>query len=146
MATYVYRPDCPWANANGMVEKSTAQEYDYLKRSMEGHEDKRMMIGNEPVTFRFISDSMDETRHMANGKYYTSKSKFRKATKAAGCIEVGNETEAITKPHKEKKLSKKERIEHIKRAIEETKSGNGWNRERFQREIFSKPEADLNKF
>ena len=38
-----------------------------------------------------ISDIMPETRHMANGKTYTSKSEYRKATKAAGCIEVGNE-------------------------------------------------------
>jgi hypothetical protein len=33
-----------------------------------------------------ISDEMPETRHMADGAYYTSKKKFRQATRASGCM------------------------------------------------------------
>ena len=38
-----------------------------------------------------IRDTIDETWHPSDGKYYTSKSKFRQVTKAHGGIEVGNE-------------------------------------------------------
>lgn len=37
-----------------------------------------------------ISDTMEPTEHI-DGKFYTSKSKFREVTKANGCIEVGND-------------------------------------------------------
>ena len=45
-----------------------------------------------------ISDCMDATRHPSDNKVYTSKSEFRKVTKASGCIEVGNEKMQPTKP------------------------------------------------
>ena len=45
-----------------------------------------------------ISDEMDATRHMADNRMYTSKAKFRQATRAANCIEVGNELAALTRP------------------------------------------------
>lgn len=64
-----------------------------------------------------ISDIMSETRHMANGKTYTSKSEYRKATKAAGCIEVGNETETLLKPRKRVELDRTVRREDIQRTI-----------------------------
>jgi hypothetical protein len=38
-----------------------------------------------------ISDIIDDTWHPATCRHFDSKSEFRKATKAAGCIEVGNE-------------------------------------------------------
>ncbi len=38
-----------------------------------------------------IRDQMDPTIHHATGELIDSKSKFRQITKAAGCIEVGNE-------------------------------------------------------
>lgn len=38
----------------------------------------------------YISDIMDPTVHMANGKISTSKSEFRRWTRDAGCEEVGN--------------------------------------------------------
>lgn len=38
-----------------------------------------------------IQDTMDATRHPINGRMYESKSEFRKLTKAAGCVEVGND-------------------------------------------------------
>ena len=45
-----------------------------------------------------ISDEMDATRHMADNRMYTSKAKFRRATRDAGCVEVGNELAALTRP------------------------------------------------
>jgi hypothetical protein len=45
-----------------------------------------------------IRDEMDATRHMADNHYYTSKAKFRQATRAANCVEVGNELAALTRP------------------------------------------------
>lgn len=62
----------------------------------------------------YISDHMDPTQHMANGRIYDSKSEFRKATKAAGCIEVGNER---LKPFSPPKLDRTQRAMDIKRAI-----------------------------
>lgn len=68
-----------------------------------------------------ISDIMDPTRHMANGKYYTSKSRFREATKDAGCVEIGNDS-ALYKPRKPIPLSREKRREDIKRTIYELRN------------------------
>lgn len=38
-----------------------------------------------------ITDEMQPLQHMANGKFYTSKSEFRRVTKAFGFEEIGNE-------------------------------------------------------
>ena len=38
-----------------------------------------------------ISDTIADTWHPATGKTYDSKSAFRRATKAAGCVEIGTE-------------------------------------------------------
>ena len=40
-----------------------------------------------------ISDTMPGTVHPVTGKMYDSKSEFRKATRAAGCVEVGNDVQ-----------------------------------------------------
>jgi hypothetical protein len=69
-----------------------------------------------------ISDIMPETRHMANNKRYTSKSQFRAATKAAGCIEYGNETAALLKPRKPAVMDRAKRRDDIKRAIYELRN------------------------
>jgi len=66
-----------------------------------------------------ISDEMAATRHMADGRYYTSKKKFRQATRAAGCIEVGDQTQTLLKPRQPIKLDPHKRVEAIKRAIYE---------------------------
>ncbi len=66
-----------------------------------------------------ISDEMPATRHMADGAMYTSKARFRQATRAAGCVEVGNETSTLLKQRAPVTLSREERREHIKRAIRE---------------------------
>lgn len=115
MPTYRFDPDHPYADASGMVE---VNEDFYLHKAMTTP-DLRMMNGNEPVTFHVISDNLDYVKHMANGKIYTSKKKFRDETKARGCIEVGNEVAAVTKARKGnlKGLSKKERVQDIKKAI-----------------------------
>ena len=68
-----------------------------------------------------ISDEMDATRHMADGKHYTSKRKFRQATKDAGCVEYGNED--LTKPRQPVKLDRAKRREDIKRALWELQNG-----------------------
>lgn len=38
-----------------------------------------------------IEDTMDAVAHPVTGKLMDSKSEFRKVTRAAGCVEVGNE-------------------------------------------------------
>lgn len=68
-----------------------------------------------------ISDTMSETRHMANGRYYTSKTEFRKATKAAGCVELGNDS-SLLKPRKPVPLDRRKRRDDIKRTIHELKN------------------------
>jgi hypothetical protein len=70
-----------------------------------------------------ISDTMSETRHMADGQIYTSKAKFRQATRAAGCVEVGNETSTLLKPRKQVTLDRGERREAIQRAIHQLRNG-----------------------
>lgn len=40
---------------------------------------------------QIITDEMPPTKHMCDGRYYTSKSRFRETTKVFGCVEIGNE-------------------------------------------------------
>jgi len=64
---------------------------------------------------------------MANGKYYDSKSEFRKATKAAGCIEVGDDKSVMQAAPRTKIETTREdrqiRREHIRQALHEHKNG-----------------------
>lgn len=92
MATFVYR--------NGKIVKKTAE-----------------IARDAPYV---ISDEMSATRHMADNKFYTSKHKFREATRAAGCIEVGN---SPIPPRKHVPLSQAKRVEDIKRTIYDLKNG-----------------------
>src|SRR5712671_7551980 len=69
-----------------------------------------------------ISDEMEATRHMATGEYLTSKSKFRQATRAAGCVEVGNETSTLLKPRQKVELDRGARREAIQRAVSEIRN------------------------
>jgi hypothetical protein len=66
-----------------------------------------------------ISDEMAETRHMADGRTYTSKAKFRAATRAHGCIEVGNEIPKLLAPRKAPVLDRGRRRDAIGQAIAE---------------------------
>ncbi len=69
-----------------------------------------------------IRDEMEATRHMADGNYYTSKTKFRKATRAANCIEVGSETATLLKPRQKVELDRGARREAIQRAVYELRN------------------------
>lgn len=69
-----------------------------------------------------ITDTMPETRHMADGKHYTSKAAFRAATKAAGCVEVGNDTAPLLKP-REWRHDRKQLRNDIGGAIKMLKEG-----------------------
>jgi len=69
-----------------------------------------------------ISDEMEATRHMATGEYLTSKAKFRQATRAAGCVEVGNETSTLLKPRQKVELDRGARREAIQRAVYELRN------------------------
>lgn len=102
----VYRPKHPKANENGMVDISMA--YDGYER------------GAAPYV---ITDEMPPTRHMANNRYYTSKAKFREATRAEGCIEYGNEAATLLKPRKPIPLDRQKRRDDIRRAMWEVRNG-----------------------
>lgn len=52
-----------------------------------------------------ISDELPPTQSMADGKIYTSKSGIEAATRAAGCVTVGNDKR---EPFKRKKPSRSE--------------------------------------
>lgn len=75
---------------NWMDKKSKYGRYLFCKnaRGFVPIEDYRE---SSRVTTTIITDSMDETWHPCDGKYYTSKSGFRETTKAHGGIEIGNE-------------------------------------------------------
>lgn len=81
-----------------------------------------------PISFKtaksvhVISDTMEETRHMADGNYYTSKARFRQATRAAGCVEVGSETATLLKPRKPVILDRGQRRDAIRRVIYELRN------------------------
>lgn len=91
MASYIHCPAHPNADNLGMVE---AGDYWLWKYQNEPDNQMQDRHGNR-ISFNFTSDTMPETRHMIDGKYYTSKKVFRDVTKAHGCIEVGNETKFI---------------------------------------------------
>lgn len=69
-----------------------------------------------------ISDEMAATRHMADGKMYTSKAKFRQATRDAGCIEVGNETNTLLTPRKPIVLDRGARRDQIRQVIHDLRN------------------------
>ncbi len=73
-------------------------------------------IGREGKSYfhTVITDEMPATRHMADGQIYTSKRKFREATRRAGCVEVGNEKF----PERQIKSNRKEITNYLKDAYE----------------------------
>lgn len=105
--TMVYRPDHPYANDNGMVDFGIAGP--------------KYTIG-QPAT-NVISDIMEPTRHMCDGKYYDSKAQFREVTKAHGCIEVGNEQNTLLKPRKWIYPDRAQRRDDIRRSIYDLRNG-----------------------
>ena len=101
MITYVYR--------NGKV--------------VDKRRSKPRFVAND-ATFA-ISDTMDTLQHMADGKMYDSKKAFRAATRAAGCVEIGNEERTLLTPRKPIPLDPAKRREDIRRTIYELRNGRG---------------------
>ena len=100
MPRFVYRPNHPGCDEFGMVDASIAPP--------------RNGGGNAPSVIR---DEMDPTRHMADGRYYTSKAKFREATRNAGCVEVGNELKTVTQPRRPVQMSRDQRGNDIRKTV-----------------------------
>jgi len=61
----------------------------------------------------YIQDEMPATKHPLDGKYYTSKAKFREVTRAAGYTEVGDAYERGYDPEKEKEKESNAKIHEI---------------------------------
>lgn len=83
----------------------------------------------------FIQDEMPATKHPIDGKYYTSKSKFRTVTREAGAVEIGDSYEkSVEDPNfyeRDASVSKeyKEKIHQTFKEI----LNNGYNREHSSR-------------
>lgn len=69
----------------------------------------------------FITDTMEPTEHV-DGKHYTSKSQFRKITKANGCIELGNDP-ARLRPVPKPKTDRSKIKESVQKAIARYQNG-----------------------
>lgn len=104
MTRYVYRPEHPLANENGLVSADLAWE--------------KVSLGSSAHVIR---DEMEPTKHMATGEYFTSKAKFRQRTRDMGCVEVGNDA-SLTRERKPAVLDRTKRREDIQRAIYELRN------------------------
>lgn len=98
-----------------------SEEY-YMEKAIKKYR-THMTVGNKLVEIYYNSDNMEATRHMASGKYFTSKKKFRDETKAYGCIEVGTETKYLNKKRKPIKLDRRRRRDDIKKSIYQLRNG-----------------------
>lgn len=67
-----------------------------------------------------ISDSMEPTLHHATGKMISSKRAFSRETRAAGCVELGNEP---IRPRNPIPLDKGQRREAIRKTIYDLRNG-----------------------
>lgn len=80
----------------------------------------------QPLTERreapnVIPDGMGQDLwHPATGRYADSKSEFRRMTKESGCVEMGNDIKA--EPRKQVRLSRQERADAIRAAIEQLRA------------------------
>ena len=121
MTVYLYCPEHPEASKHGHVERAKAYAFwsAIAQESVPIAQETDWIAQKRP---NVISDTMPETRHMADGKYYTSKSEYRKATRAAGCVEVGNDVAPLMQ-RKPVELDRKQRKEDIGRAIQMVKEG-----------------------
>lgn len=113
--TFVY---CPIEDR--LIPKEVRLMEDYLKK---GHLHMTKPGSNEKVSLYYNSDHMEPTRHMINGKYYTSKKKYRDETKAHNCVEIGNETKTVLTPKKPIQLDRRQRRDSIKKAIHDLRNG-----------------------
>lgn len=68
------------------------------------------------LAFPYIaSDTMEAIEHPCDGKKYTSKSEFRKTTRANGCIEIGDQKQ---KPKEKPKPDSAANRAALKRALQ----------------------------
>lgn len=51
----------------------------------------------QTISTQIIIDDMPRTQHPSNGKFYTSKKKFRDETRARGLVEVGDQMHSVEK-------------------------------------------------
>lgn len=65
----------------------------------------------------FILDDMPPTKHPVDGKYYTSKAKFRATTRAHGYVEIGDAYDRGYSPEKEYERDFKESMKRLKEEI-----------------------------
>ena len=63
--------------------------------------DQALTIIPDTKLHHFQSDDIPPTKHPVTGQYYTSKTRFREATRAAGCVEVGDAYERGYEPDRE---------------------------------------------
>ena len=93
MTTYVYR------NGKVIDKRKVLQKY---------------LNGKAPNVIR---DEMDSTWHPGNGKRYSSKAKFRQATRNAGCVEVGNDPAILGRPRAPVAFNSAVRRQEIRESI-----------------------------
>jgi hypothetical protein len=84
----------------------------------------------EPLDIpQVISDTMEPLKHMATGRWHTSKAAFRADTKASGCFEVGNDSSYMDpKPRtfSRKPDDRRALREAIRKAFYEVRNGRGY--------------------
>lgn len=102
--SFVYRPGHRKANENGMVDS------------------RFVAPKGTPARHYVIGDEMPPTRHMATGEMFTSKAKFRQRTRDVGCVEVGNDRQAMPRERKAIPLDRGARREAIRRSIHELRN------------------------
>lgn len=99
-ARYLYRPNHPRANENGMVPAHLANPAEL-----------------KPALY-VISDTMDAMKHPGTGRLLDSKAEFRRDTRACGCVEVGTDA-AARRPAPRHAPSEMDIVTDIRRSIAE---------------------------
>lgn len=79
------------------------------------------LCSGEAASPHVIRDGMDATWHPATGETFESKSAFRKATRRAGCLEIGEQA-GYGQGREAPRLSRDDRARDVKRAIEQLRS------------------------
>jgi hypothetical protein len=88
------------------------------------HEQAKVKRSSLPLPM-LILDTMPETMHTMTGQMMTSKSEFRKVTKARGGIEIGNEK--LKHDFKEDRITKAEIMKNVKKLKQGYKPNTGAN-------------------
>lgn len=99
--TLVYRPGHPQANENSMVPIGVAGP----------------RVEKQQAVY-VISDTIDHMKHPGTGEMIDSKARFRQATRASGCVEVGTDPAAL-RPRPKFEVSTQEVVNDVKRALAE---------------------------